>query len=175
MTHYEQIFGIYEPKTSSRYCSIAFGGPNNGNSILGCSLDGGLHEDLDLTNHGAKPLRFQLEIALRSDLADISEVKLSVDPHDGVVRRAARTRHHLPPRHRGVRIRISTGSPLAPPDRGPDDMVLLPAAGWPLAHRPVRWRQSDRLAAEPADPSSLRQRCTGNTTVVSGTRAGCLS
>jgi hypothetical protein len=41
--------------------------------ILG--LDGGLREDFDLTNHGAKPVRFQLEIALRSDFAEIFEVK----------------------------------------------------------------------------------------------------
>jgi hypothetical protein len=30
-------------------------------------LDQGLHEDLDITNHGQKPVRFNLEIALRSD------------------------------------------------------------------------------------------------------------
>jgi hypothetical protein len=35
----------------------------------------GLHEDLDITNNGMKPLRFQLEIVIRSDFADIFEVK----------------------------------------------------------------------------------------------------
>ncbi len=39
------------------------------------SLSGGMHEDLDLTNHGVKPVRFQLEIAIRCDFADIFEVK----------------------------------------------------------------------------------------------------
>ena len=39
------------------------------------SVGGGLHEDLDITNNGMKPLRFQLEIATRSDFADIFEVK----------------------------------------------------------------------------------------------------
>ncbi|MGO8917522.1 MAG: glycogen debranching N-terminal domain-containing protein [Stellaceae bacterium] len=39
------------------------------------SIAGGLHEDLDLTNHGMKPVRFQLEIALRCDFADVFEVK----------------------------------------------------------------------------------------------------
>jgi hypothetical protein len=34
-----------------------------------------LHEDLDITNNRMKPVRFQLEIAFRSDFADISEVK----------------------------------------------------------------------------------------------------
>jgi glycogen debranching enzyme len=39
------------------------------------SIRGGMHEDLDLTNNGMKPVRFQLEIALRCDFADLFEVK----------------------------------------------------------------------------------------------------
>ena len=39
------------------------------------SISGGMHEDLDVTNHGSKPVRFQLEIAIRCDFADIFEVK----------------------------------------------------------------------------------------------------
>ena len=39
------------------------------------SISGGMHEDLDITNNGMKPVRFQLEIALRCDFADIFEVK----------------------------------------------------------------------------------------------------
>ncbi len=35
----------------------------------------GIHEDLDITNYGLTPVRFNLEIALRSDFADIFEVK----------------------------------------------------------------------------------------------------
>ncbi len=46
------------------------------------SISGGMHEDLDLTNHGGKPVRFQLEIAIRCDFADIFEVK-----SDRIVRR----------------------------------------------------------------------------------------
>jgi glycogen debranching enzyme len=41
------------------------------------SIGGGMHEDLDLTNHGAKPVQFQLEVAVRCDFADIFEVKSS--------------------------------------------------------------------------------------------------
>jgi glycogen debranching enzyme len=36
---------------------------------------GGLHEDLEVTNHAMKPIRFQLEIAVRCDFADLFEVK----------------------------------------------------------------------------------------------------
>jgi glycogen debranching enzyme len=43
--------------------------------VLSRSLSSGLHEDLDLTNYGSKPVRFQLELVIRSDFADIFEVK----------------------------------------------------------------------------------------------------
>src|SRR5215469_12610024 len=39
------------------------------------SIAGGLHEDIDLTNHAMRRVRFQLEIALRCDFADVFEVK----------------------------------------------------------------------------------------------------
>jgi glycogen debranching enzyme len=42
---------------------------------IGRSIAGGLHEDIDLTNHGMKRARFQLEIAPRCDFADVFEVK----------------------------------------------------------------------------------------------------
>ena len=43
--------------------------------VLSRSIDGGMHEDIDVTNNGMKRVRFQLEIALRCDFADIFEVK----------------------------------------------------------------------------------------------------
>jgi glycogen debranching enzyme len=39
------------------------------------TIDGGMHEDLDLVNHGRKSVKFQLEISVRCDFADIFEVK----------------------------------------------------------------------------------------------------
>jgi glycogen debranching enzyme len=39
------------------------------------SLNGGLHEDLDITNNSMKSVRFQLEVAFRCDFADVFEVK----------------------------------------------------------------------------------------------------
>jgi glycogen debranching enzyme len=38
-------------------------------------LGGGMHEDLDIVNHGRKHIRFNLEIGIRSDFADVFEVK----------------------------------------------------------------------------------------------------
>ena len=43
--------------------------------VVSRSISGGVHEDLDIVNRGMKPVRFQLEIALRCDFADIFEVK----------------------------------------------------------------------------------------------------
>jgi glycogen debranching enzyme len=39
------------------------------------TVDAGIHEDLDLTNYGLHPVSFNLEIALRSDFADLFEVQ----------------------------------------------------------------------------------------------------
>lgn len=38
-------------------------------------IDDGIHEDLDVTNFSGEPVGFHLEIALRSDFADLFEVK----------------------------------------------------------------------------------------------------
>jgi glycogen debranching enzyme len=46
---------------------------------LGLSISrhiaGGVHEDIEVTNNNKKPVKFQLEIAVRSDFADLFEVK----------------------------------------------------------------------------------------------------
>ncbi|MBA3812497.1 MAG: amylo-alpha-1,6-glucosidase [Caulobacteraceae bacterium] len=39
------------------------------------SIGGGIHEDLDITNHAQAPVLFNLELAMRSDFADLFEVK----------------------------------------------------------------------------------------------------
>jgi len=44
--------------------------------VISRTVGDGIHEDLDLTNHGLTPVRFNLEIVLRSDFADLFEVKL---------------------------------------------------------------------------------------------------
>jgi len=43
--------------------------------VLTRAVDGGMHESYAVTNHGRRTVRFNLEIALRSDFADIFEVK----------------------------------------------------------------------------------------------------
>jgi glycogen debranching enzyme len=43
--------------------------------VLSRHIDGGVHEDLDLTNYARTKVRFNVEIALRSDFSDLFEVK----------------------------------------------------------------------------------------------------
>lgn len=43
--------------------------------VLGRWIDGGIHEDIDITNHGTKAVRFNLELSIRSDFGDVFEVK----------------------------------------------------------------------------------------------------
>ncbi|SAL78435.1 amylo-alpha-1,6-glucosidase [Caballeronia telluris] len=43
--------------------------------MLSRQIGGGVHEDLDLVNYGQSAVRFNLEIAVRSDFADLFEVK----------------------------------------------------------------------------------------------------
>src|SRR5262245_33798462 len=53
-------------------------GPVDGGTLalsLGRNVADGIHEDLDVTNHSLSSVRFNLEIALRSDFADLFEVK----------------------------------------------------------------------------------------------------
>ena len=60
------------------------------NLVINRRMDGGIHEDYDLTNHSAEPVRFNLEVVLRSDFADVFEVKA-----DRIVRRGRITSEWL--------------------------------------------------------------------------------
>jgi glycogen debranching enzyme len=43
--------------------------------IFGRHVDGGMHEDIDITNHGSLPARFDLSLLANGDFADLFEVK----------------------------------------------------------------------------------------------------
>ncbi|QIE29124.1 hypothetical protein SBC1_74290 (plasmid) [Caballeronia sp. SBC1] len=49
--------------------------PHTVGLMLSRHIGGGVHEDLDLVNYGRSKVRFNLEIAVRSDFADLFEVK----------------------------------------------------------------------------------------------------
>lgn len=43
--------------------------------VIARHIDGGMHEDLAITNHGDRAIRFNFEVAIRSDFADVFDVK----------------------------------------------------------------------------------------------------
>ncbi|HEX4709602.1 glycogen debranching N-terminal domain-containing protein [Phenylobacterium sp.] len=70
---------------------------------LSRTIGRGLHEDLDLVNHGADPVQFNLEIAIRSDFADLFEVKR------GRIVRRGRIQSEWVPRARRLDTRYVNG------------------------------------------------------------------
>src|SRR3984957_19179557 len=43
--------------------------------VIGRHIDGGLHEDIEITNNSQKPVRFNLEVPIRADFAAIFEAR----------------------------------------------------------------------------------------------------
>jgi glycogen debranching enzyme len=72
ITHYASRIFLTNPAIRTEDGDIP---PHTLGLVLSRSLGGGVHEDLDLVNHGMKSVRFNLEIAIRSDFADLFEVK----------------------------------------------------------------------------------------------------
>ena len=70
--------------------------------VIGRHIDGGLHEDIDITNNSQNPVRFNLEIQIRADFADIFEVK-----SNNIVRRGRITTSWSQSRQ-AVRLPIAT-------------------------------------------------------------------
>ncbi|MBV8192113.1 MAG: amylo-alpha-1,6-glucosidase [Alphaproteobacteria bacterium] len=72
ISHYASRIFLTNPTIETESGVIA---PRTLGLTMGRSIGGGMHEDVDITNDSMKPVRFQLEIALRCDFADIFEVK----------------------------------------------------------------------------------------------------
>ena len=87
--------------------------------VISRLINSGLHEDLDITNNGMKRVRFQLEIAVRCDFADIFEVKSNNIVRRGqIVTEWSQTEQRLRTGyHNGDFVRAVT---IAPANRGSD-------------------------------------------------------
>ena len=72
ITHYAARIFLTNRKIPSEKGDIA---ERNLGLVISRVLDGGIHEDLDLVNYGKSAVRFNLEIAIRSDFADLFEVR----------------------------------------------------------------------------------------------------
>ena len=106
---------------------------------LSRSIGGGVHEDIDIVNRGAHSMRFNLEIAIRSDFADLFEVKSG-----NIVRRGRITTEwsdngmHLRTvycnrdfcREVNVVTRQSDSSPVYANGRISFEVALKPGAAW---------------------------------------------
>jgi glycogen debranching enzyme len=87
---------------------------------FGRSLDGGMHEDFEITNHAAEDVYFNLELVVRSDFADIFEVKSNSVTRRGEIKvewsshdQALTTTYQNKDFVRAVRIRAeAAGSPM---------------------------------------------------------------
>lgn len=86
-------------------------------------IDGGMHERLEVSNNGRKPVSFNLEIALRCDFSDIFEVRGGRTVRRGRIgttwsdeKLELLTTYHNGPFSRAIAIRTSSDS-TAPEDR----------------------------------------------------------
>ncbi|HET8632338.1 MAG TPA: glycogen debranching N-terminal domain-containing protein, partial [Thermomicrobiales bacterium] len=99
----------------------------------------GIHEDLDVTSHSLTPARFNLEIALRSDFADLFEVKRHQFTRRGRIETAwdkprgeLRVSYTHRDFHRGLRYRLlnSDSPPHYANGRVTFEVELAPGARW---------------------------------------------
>jgi glycogen debranching enzyme len=103
------------------------------------SLEGGMHEDLDLVNHGLTTAQFNLEIAMRSDFADLFEVKSNAIVRRGRVTtswsqgRATLTTTYQNAdfqRRLTVQVRNATSAPVYANGRLSFDVEVAPGGAW---------------------------------------------
>src|SRR5499425_1970548 len=107
--------------------------------VLSRSISGGMHEDLDITNNSMKQVRFQLEIALRCDFADIFEVKSGSIVRRGRIttewserRQRLRTAYSNRDFHRSLTITVSraTSKAVSANGRLSFEVALQPGEAW---------------------------------------------
>jgi glycogen debranching enzyme len=102
------------------------------------SISEGIHEDLDITNFAQTPVTFNLEVTLRSDFADLFEVKSHrfvrrgrIETHWDKEGQELRTSYENRDFHRNFIYRIASDSPPAYANgRITFDIELQPAASW---------------------------------------------
>ncbi|HEY6430983.1 MAG TPA: glycogen debranching N-terminal domain-containing protein [Acetobacteraceae bacterium] len=105
---------------------------------LSRAIGGGLHEDLDISNYGRKPVRFNLEIAYRSDFADIFEVKSGkivrrgrIETHWSEAEQRLRTVYHNQDFVRAVTVTTHCApSPVYANGRLTFEVRLAPGESW---------------------------------------------
>ena len=87
--------------------------------VFGRRIEAGMREDFDIINHGSQPVCFNLEIMIRSDFADLFEVKSKAVTRRGEIRTVwSEDRQELTTTYRNAdfsrAVRIAAGDPGSP-------------------------------------------------------------
>jgi glycogen debranching enzyme len=105
--------------------------------VLARCLDGGLHEDLDIANYGPAPVRFNLEIGVRADFADLFDVKAKRMIRRGRIHTAwseaqqtLRTTYQNQDFHRGLTMTAAGGYAVYANGRLSFEVSLPPGGTW---------------------------------------------
>jgi glycogen debranching enzyme len=119
-------------------------------------IDGGMHEDLDITNYGPDLVRFSLELSVRCDFADMFEVKSGQIVRRGQIEtlwdqkaQILSNTYRNQDFERSVTIRTENATALYANGRLSFDVELAPSASW---HCCLHYDLSDcgtRIAAPP--------------------------
>jgi glycogen debranching enzyme len=105
--------------------------------VLGRWADGGVHEDIDVTNHGTKPVRFNLELMVRADFGDVFEVKSGKQVRRGLIStdwnpaaQCLTDSYTHDDFRRSVRMHGRTGKAAYANGRVTWDVTIAPGATW---------------------------------------------
>ena len=107
--------------------------------MLSRLIGGGMHEDLDITNYSTKPVRFQLEVALQSDFADVFEVRSQKIVHRGHIttewsaaRQQLKTTYRNRDFERAIAVATAFDGPIGAYGNGrlSFDVEIAPGATW---------------------------------------------
>jgi glycogen debranching enzyme len=128
---------------------------------LGRSLAGGMHEDFDLVNNGPTTAQFNLEISMRSDFADLFEVKSGAIVRRGHVVSTWSARHETLKtsyenqdfrRTVNIRVRDADSKAVYANGRISFDIELKPGAAW---HACLLYEFSDGKTVQHAPKSCI--------------------
>ena len=106
--------------------------------VLGRWMDQGIHEDIDVTNYGPRPARFNLELVLRADFADLFEIKSGRIVRRGQIAtewsepaQTLRSDYRNADFHRGLTLRVRAPAPAVYANgRISFAIDLAPGASW---------------------------------------------
>lgn len=132
-------------------------------------ISGGLHEDVDIANHGMALVHFDLEIEIRSDFADIFEVKAGAIVRRGQIatewtddpaqlRTIYRNKDFR--REFAVLVSMSNSSPVYANGRITFDVKLAPGQRW---HACLLYEPGDASTRLRAPPGCFSSNASSNT------------